>query len=40
MKKRHWEQGRWETTGPAKALLRAIDKDPLMFQKRYPTLIF
>lgn len=25
---RNWEQGRREPTGPAKALLRAIDKDP------------
>lgn len=26
---RNWEQGRREPTGPAKALLRAIHKDPL-----------
>ena len=26
---RNWEQGRREPTGPAKALLRAISKDPL-----------
>lgn len=26
---RNWEQGRREPTGPAKALLRAINKDPL-----------
>jgi len=25
---RNWEQGRREPTGPAKALIRAIDKDP------------
>ena len=25
---RNWEQGRREPTGPAKALLRAISKDP------------
>lgn len=25
---RNWEQGRREPTGPAKALLRAIQKDP------------
>ena len=25
---RNWEQGRREPTGPAKALLRAINKDP------------
>lgn len=25
---RNWEQGRREPTGPARALLRAIDKDP------------
>lgn len=25
---RNWEQGRREPTGPAKALLRAIEKDP------------
>ena len=25
---RNWEQGRWEPTGPAKALLRAIKNDP------------
>lgn len=25
---RNWEQGRREPTGPAKALLRAIDQDP------------
>ena len=26
--RRHWEQGRLEPTGPGKALLRAISKDP------------
>ncbi|MBD2779217.1 helix-turn-helix domain-containing protein [Xenorhabdus szentirmaii] len=26
---RNWEQGRREPTGPAKALLRAIEKDPI-----------
>jgi putative transcriptional regulator len=26
---RNWEQGRREPTGPAKALLRAIDRDPI-----------
>ncbi|MDE1474799.1 helix-turn-helix domain-containing protein [Xenorhabdus bovienii] len=26
---RNWEQGRREPTGPAKALLKAIEKDPL-----------
>jgi len=26
---RNWEQGRREPTGPAKALLRAIGRDPL-----------
>jgi putative transcriptional regulator len=26
---RNWEQGRREPTGPAKALLRAIRKDPI-----------
>ncbi|KGM29419.1 transcriptional regulator [Photorhabdus luminescens] len=26
---RNWEQGRREPTGPAKALLKAIEKDPI-----------
>ncbi|CDH07995.1 putative Similar to bacterial regulatory protein [Xenorhabdus bovienii str. oregonense] len=26
---RNWEQGRREPTGPAKALLKAIEKDPV-----------
>ncbi|MDR5610806.1 MULTISPECIES: NadS family protein [unclassified Arsenophonus] len=26
---RNWEQGRRDPTGPAKALLRAIEKDPV-----------
>ena len=26
---RNWEQGRREPTGPARALLRAIEKDPV-----------
>lgn len=34
---RNWEQGRREPTGPAKALLRAIRKDPVSVLKALRT---